>query len=162
MAVHGVNHIGIPVRDLDATVSWYREMLGIEPTFGQQGNSGPDVEKVVQVEGAVIDMAFCVLGNTCVEFLQYREPRGEDFTLRNCDVGAIHICFEVDDVQAMYEDLVSRGVEFSTPPGLIPDGPMKGITFAYFRDPQGLQLELFQVPPGSNATAQPVAAQATS
>src|SRR5262249_15407551 len=30
MAVRGLNHIGVPVRDLDATVAWYREMLDIE------------------------------------------------------------------------------------------------------------------------------------
>lgn len=155
MAVRGVNHIGIPVRDLDATVSWYREMLGIEPTFGQKGKPDPEVDRVVQVEGAVIDMAFCVLGNTCVEFLEYREPDGEDFSLRNCDVGAVHICFEVDDAQGLYEQLVSKGVEFSQPPAVIADGPLEGITYAYFRDLQGLQLELFQVPAGSIATAQP-------
>jgi catechol 2,3-dioxygenase-like lactoylglutathione lyase family enzyme len=154
MAVRGVNHIGVPVRDLDATVSWYREKLGIEPTFGQLGTSGAEVETVVQVEGAVIDMAFCVLGNTCVEFLEYREPEGQDFTLRNCDIGAVHICFEVDDIDATYQHLVNEGVEFSAPPALIADGPLQGIAFAYFRDLQGLQLELFQVPAGSPATAQ--------
>ena len=57
MALRGVNHIGVTVRDLDATVAWYREMLDIEPTFGQRGNSGGEVDTVVQVEGAVIDMA---------------------------------------------------------------------------------------------------------
>jgi catechol 2,3-dioxygenase-like lactoylglutathione lyase family enzyme len=129
-------------------------MLDIEPTFGQLGTSGVEVDTVVQVEGAVIDMAFCVLGNTCLEFLQYREPEGQEFRLRNCDIGAVHICFEVEDIEATYQHLVSKGVEFSAPPAVIADGPLQGIAFAYFRDLQGLQLELFQVPEGSPATAQ--------
>ena len=153
MALRGINHIGVPVRDLDATVAWYKEMLGIEPTFGQLGTSGPEVETVVQVEGAVIDMAFFVLGNTCLEFLEYREPEGKDFTLRNCDVGAVHICFEVDDIDAAYERLIAKGVKFSQPPAVIAEGPLEGIAFAYFRDLQGLQLEFFQVPDGSPARA---------
>lgn len=154
MALRGVNHIGVTVRDLDATVAWYREMLDIEPTFGQRGNSGGEVDTVVQVEGAVIDMAFCVLGNTCVEFLQYREPEGKEFTLRNCDIGAVHICFEVDDIEATYRRLLSKGVEFSAPPAVATEGPLEGVAYAYFRDLQGLQLEFFQVPEGSIATAQ--------
>jgi catechol 2,3-dioxygenase-like lactoylglutathione lyase family enzyme len=153
MTVLGVNHIGIPIRDLDATVEWYRDKLGLEPTFGDSGTTGPDVARLVQVEGAVIDMAFYVLGNTCVEFLEYTQPVGAEFTLRNCDVGAVHICFQVDDVQGMYEDLVAKGVEFNAPPSLIEEGPMAGITVAYFRDLHGIQLEFFQVPHDSPAQA---------
>lgn len=153
MALLGVNHIGVTVRNLDATVAWYREMLEIEPTFGQRGNSGAQVDTVVQVEGAVIDMAFCVLGNTCLEFLEYREPAGADFALRNCDVGAIHVCFEVEDIDATYQRLLSKGVEFSAPPAVSTEGPLEGVAYAYFRDLQGVQLELFQVPAGSIATA---------
>ena len=153
MDVRLLNHIGVSVRDLDATVAWYREMLGIEPTFEQRGTSGPVVEEVVQVEGAVIDMAYCVLGNTCLEFLEYREPPIQDYTLRNCDVGATHICFEVENIDEVYQRLVQRGVTFSTPPGVIEDGPLEGISFAYFRDLNGLQLELFQLPADSIAKA---------
>lgn len=153
MALRGVNHIGVTVRDLDATVAWYREMLDIEPTFGQRGNSGAKVDTVVQVEGAVIDMAFCVLGNTCLEFLQYREPAGADFALSNSDVGAVHACFEVDDIDAAYQRLLSKGVQFSAPPAVATEGPLEGVAYAYFRDLQGLQLEFFQVPKGSIATA---------
>jgi catechol 2,3-dioxygenase-like lactoylglutathione lyase family enzyme len=149
LGMRGLNHIGVPVRDLDKTVDWYREMFEIEPTFYLRGSGGPDVEATVQVEGAVIDCAFIVLGNTCLEFLEYTAPRGRDYELRNCDIGAIHICFEVDDIHEMYERLVAKGVEFSTPPGFVEDGPLGGIWYAYFRDLQGLQLEFFQVPEGS-------------
>jgi hypothetical protein len=45
--------------------------------------------------------------------------------------------------------LNAKGVEFSTPPGLIADGPLGGIWYVYFRDHQGLQLEFFEVPDDS-------------
>jgi catechol 2,3-dioxygenase-like lactoylglutathione lyase family enzyme len=142
----GINHIGVPVRSLEDTVAWYSDVFAIEPTFRMDPASGADVEAVVQVEDAIIDCAFFLIGNTCLEFLEYRQPKGRDFELRNCDVGAVHICFEVDDIADMYERLKAKGVNFSTAPGYIEDGPLGGISFVYFRDLQGLQFELFQVP----------------
>jgi catechol 2,3-dioxygenase-like lactoylglutathione lyase family enzyme len=147
--LRGINHIGVPVRNLADTVAWYREMFEIEPTFYLRGVTGPEVAETVQVEGAVIDCAFFVVGNVCLEFLEYTEPEGRDFDLRNCDVGAVHVCFEVDDVNAMYEQLLAKGVVFSSPPRVAVGGPLDGIRLAYFRDHQGLQLEFFQVPEGS-------------
>jgi len=147
--LRGVNHIGVTVRSLERTVAWYREVFDIEPRFQLHGASGAETEAVVQVEGAIVDCAFFVIGNTCVEFLEYRAPHGLDYELRNCDVGAIHICYEVDDIQAVYARLKEKGVEFSTAPGYIEDGPLGGISFVYFRDLQGIQFELFQVPADS-------------
>jgi catechol 2,3-dioxygenase-like lactoylglutathione lyase family enzyme len=152
MLLKGVNHIGVTVTDLRATVAWYREMFEAEPTFTMQGLSGMDDQ--LQVEGAEVDLAFFLLGNTCVEFLQYRKPDGRAFDLRNCDVGAVHICFEVQDLAATHERLQAKGVQFNAPPLLIEqDVPFKGITVAYFRDLEGIQLEMFQLPAGSVAQA---------
>jgi catechol 2,3-dioxygenase-like lactoylglutathione lyase family enzyme len=149
MNVRGVNHIGVTVRDLDETVAWVREMFDLEPVFFVTG-AGAEVDASVQLEDASISCAFFMFGNLGVEFLEYSNPRGRDFDLRNCDVGAIHVCFGVDDLQATYERLEAKGVEFnSETPFTIDDGPLAGTTYAYFRDPHGIQFELFQVPESS-------------
>jgi catechol 2,3-dioxygenase-like lactoylglutathione lyase family enzyme len=150
MNTRRVNHIGVTVPDLDATVAWYREMFEIEPVF-YVGGSGAEVEAAVEVAGAEIQAAFFLFGNVGVEFLEYRSPQGRDFELRNCDTGATHVCFEVDDIQATYERLSAKGVHFNSPPGGddSEDGPLSGTKYAYFRDLHGLQLELFQVPHGT-------------
>jgi catechol 2,3-dioxygenase-like lactoylglutathione lyase family enzyme len=49
--LRGINHIGVPVRSLDDTVAWYREMFEIEPTFYLRGVTGPEVAETVQVAG---------------------------------------------------------------------------------------------------------------
>ena len=151
MNVHGVNHVGVTVPDVAATVAWYREMFEIEPAFYIQG-SGPNVEAAVEVEGAQISAAFFLFGNTGVEFLEYVQPRGRAFDLRNCDIGASHVCFQVDDIQETYERLSGKGVHFNSAPEHALEGPLIGTTYVYFRDLNGLQLELFQVPPGSPTT----------
>lgn len=58
-------------------------------------------------------------------------------------MGAVHVCFEVDDIDAVYSELTARGVEFSVEPAR-QSGPIEGQRCCYFRDPDGIQLELWQ------------------
>lgn len=46
----------------------------------------------------------------------------------------------VDDIQATYEELKGKGVEFTRPP----EQDMGGVTIATFQDPDGNTLQLFQ------------------
>ncbi len=54
--------------------------------------------------------------------------------------GLAHIALEVDDVDAVYQDLVSKGVQFH----VHPMDAGHGIRLAFFRDPDGLEIELFK------------------
>lgn len=140
-----LHHVGVPVRDMQASLDWYRDMFGVEASFVAQ-TEGDDLAAAVQLEAARLSYAFLELDNTVLELLQYDHPVGVDFELRNCDVGAVHIAFEVEDIQAAYRELEDKGARFSAPPNYIDEGPMTGHHFAYFRDPDGVQLELFQRP----------------
>jgi catechol 2,3-dioxygenase-like lactoylglutathione lyase family enzyme len=140
--VQGVHHIGIPVRDIERSLAWYGELFGFEPDFVEI-SEGPDTSRTVQLEDARLRFAFLPIGNTIVEFLEYENPVGRDFELRNCDVGAIHVCFEVDDIDRAYSLLRERGIEFSIEPTAL-DGAVAGQRCCYFRDPDGVQLELWQ------------------
>jgi catechol 2,3-dioxygenase-like lactoylglutathione lyase family enzyme len=143
--VSGIHHVGVPVRDIQASLAWYREIFGIEPLFVVE-SEGPDVSAAVQLPDARITAALLPVGNTILELLQYHEPVGADFGLRNCDVGAIHIALQVEDIAEAHAALVARDADFSCPPTLIPEGDLAGYRFAYFRDPDGIQFELFQLP----------------
>src|SRR5919204_5743225 len=102
--LRGMNHVGIPVRDVQRSLAWYREMFGVEPEFVVE-SEGPDTSAAVQLEDAKVTPAFLDVGGTYVELLQYHNPVGEDFTLRNCDVGAIHVCLTVESIHETYERL---------------------------------------------------------
>jgi catechol 2,3-dioxygenase-like lactoylglutathione lyase family enzyme len=144
--ITGLHHLGVPVRSMEASVAWYRDVLGVETTFVHQAEEGPGLDAATQLPGSRLRYAFAELGNTALEFLDYERPEPREHDRRNCDVGAVHICFEVEDIHAMYESLLEHGVSVNGPPNLIETGPIAGCWFCYFRDPDGIQLEIFQTP----------------
>jgi catechol 2,3-dioxygenase-like lactoylglutathione lyase family enzyme len=141
----GVQHVGVPVRSLEHSLAFYRDAFGIEPRFIAT-SSGAGTSRLVGVPDAEMDFAFLDLGNTVLELLEYTNPQGQDYDRRNCDVGATHVAFEVADVEAAYQELSAKGIEFSGPPLHIEEGPLAGCVTAYFKDPDGIQLEIFQLP----------------
>ncbi len=143
--VEGLHHIGITVSDMRRSFEWYSKMFGLEPGPVNH-NEGPDLEAGVEVAGAVLDYSMVEIGSTRVEFLEYSAPEGEPFGLRNCDVGATHLCFQVDDMDVAYQELMGRGATFNAPPVALTEGALTGSQWAYLRDPDGLQIELWQWP----------------
>jgi catechol 2,3-dioxygenase-like lactoylglutathione lyase family enzyme len=108
--------------------------------------SGDDLARSVQVPHAELTFSMIAIGSTRIEFLEYQQPVGEDFDRQNCDVGAAHVCFQISDIDAAYRELTDKGAVFSGPPVEITEGPLAGSRWAYFRDPDGIQLEIWQSP----------------
>lgn len=138
-----VHHIGIPVRDIERSISFYRDLIGIEADF-VAASRGEAVADLVGVPEADMLFAFIPLGNVVLELLEYRNPRGGDYVLRNCDVGAVHIAFETHDLDAIETRLVEAGVHVGSGALHIDSGPLAGYATLYFRDPDGVQLEAMQ------------------
>ncbi|MCS5497847.1 VOC family protein [Cnuibacter physcomitrellae] len=142
-SVQAVHHVGLAVSDIERSRRWYAEMFGLEPGPVDRGE-GEELARSVQVPGAVLSFSMIRIGSTRIEFLEYHEPDGKPFDRSNADIGSAHICLEVDDIDAAIADLTARGVEFSGPPVTLTDGSLQGCRWAYFRDPDGIQLELWE------------------
>jgi catechol 2,3-dioxygenase-like lactoylglutathione lyase family enzyme len=140
---NGLYHVGLTVSDLDRSLDWYRKVLGLEAEFVASGD-GLEVSKAGGVPDTVLRFAMVPLGNAYLELLEYTSPRGKAFDRSNNDIGAAHVCFDVPDIRSTYNDLSRRGAQFLTDPFPITGGPLDGCFFAYFRDPDGLCLEIFQ------------------
>ena len=148
-----MHHIGVPVSDLPRSVRWYEDVLGIAPTGLTISATNPAIGAVVELENPSMRAAFALAGdNVLLELIQYDNPRPKPFTGRNCDVGVMHLCFEVDDLDAAHRDLVERGVHVNAEPVTLQDGDgvdagtLAGTKILYLRDPDGIQLELFELP----------------
>jgi catechol 2,3-dioxygenase-like lactoylglutathione lyase family enzyme len=149
--IKDLHHVGIPVTDLERSLEWYEDVLGIVSANITGEGDGEMLSQMLEVPGVDVRAAFIKVGeHTMFELLQHNAQDPQAFTLRNCDVGATHICFEVDDIHAAHEMLETKGVHINAPPALLDGtgGDLDGYWFCYFRDPDGVQLELIQVPNG--------------
>lgn len=143
VAFGDMHHVGITVRDLEASLLWYEQTFGVQREFVAHG-SGPELSTAVGVPDADLSFAFLRFGSCVIELLCYDNPRTEENERSNADVGSTHVCIDVPDLQAAYVSLLSKGIEFLAPPLHIEDGPLEGCSFVYFRDPDGVTLELFE------------------
>lgn len=148
-----IHHMGLTVEDLDKSIEFYSTAFGLEvvdrAVFG-----GEELGYVVQVPGAELEYAFLAGQNAVLELIEYKTPKGKPYALNNNDVGAAHCCFVVDDLDATYERLLGMGVVFNAPPQSAPDiPPFNGLKYTYFRDLNGVTIELMQ--PGEGALSLP-------
>jgi len=138
-----VHHVGITVRDLEESLQWYERIFDVKPDFIAEG-TGPDLARAVGVPDVNLRFAFLRFGSCVLELLHYDNDRQETFDRSNADVGSAHVCIEVPDLQKAYADLQAKGIEFLAPPLHIDDGPLAGGAFVYFKDPNGVTLEVSQ------------------
>ncbi|WP_251329683.1 VOC family protein [Haloplanus pelagicus] len=132
------HHYGVTVSDMDEALEFYRDTLGMEQ-MDSLSFASEEFSKFVGVEGVDVDLTFLDADGCAVELLEYHEPPGGDANegVSNNDVGAAHFCLEVDDIDAVYEDL-SDEVEFVNPPQTLANGA----EVAYMHDPDGNIVEL--------------------
>lgn len=140
------NHTGFTVSDLKRASSFFRDVLGfaISPTTR---HSGPAVERMIGVPGAVIDIAFATCANHTIELICYVEQHSRRASdLRHCDTGFAHVAFEVDDIDNMAEAVLASGYRLFSEPQVVPAGPRKGGKNVYAQGPDGIVIELQQTP----------------
>jgi catechol 2,3-dioxygenase-like lactoylglutathione lyase family enzyme len=143
MATFGdMHHVGITVRDLEESLQWYERVFDVQREFIAHG-SGPELATAVGVPDADLRFAFLRFGSCVVELLCYDNERQDTFDRSNADVGSAHVCIDVPDLQKAYDDLRTKGVEFLSEPLPIEDGQLAGFSFVYFKDPNGVTLELW-------------------
>lgn len=143
--IEGVHHTCITVSDLEQSIQFYRDVLGLELVFTEESETSQDDRSdTLGVSGAKIKLAILRAGNLKIELIEYAASPGRPYDRNNNDVGTMHIAFHVDDIDAAYKRLLDQDVRFTAPPATIPDGPMKDWRWTYFFDPDGVSLELIQ------------------
>ena len=144
--VKRVDHVSYTVSDIDRSVDFYSK-FGYRPV-NRYAASGPELDVAVATENA--DMEIQVMRRPdggMLELISYvRQPSGR--AARNSVVGAAHLAFVVGDIQAAYEELTADGVEFLSEPNT----DRYGEKWVYFRDPDGITVELMQPEADSQRT----------
>jgi catechol 2,3-dioxygenase-like lactoylglutathione lyase family enzyme len=142
-----MHHVGITVRDLDASIRFYHDVLGLpfsnEPSPWFEGEG---LGTAVGVPGAALRQVSLLLGDTTFELLEYRSPPSETTgPLGSNSLGASHVAFLVDDIVAKKAELEAKGIEFYSDVKFVEEGVLAGWRWVYFQDPDGYPLELVEV-----------------
>jgi len=141
----GLHHVGITVSDLDRSLRFYADVFGGELEWQIEGE-GEGVEAISRVPGGSMRVASLKLPYGRLELFEWRNPPGRANDRDLNDIGATHICFEVDDLDAAYARLQELEVPCWYPPQDVTEGPLAGLRFFYFEDPDGLKVELLTPP----------------
>jgi len=148
MTLEFVHHVGLVVRDLDRSIYFYHDLLGLpfanEPTPWFEGLA---LEKGVGVPGARLRQVCLWVGeHSTMELIEYgNRPETSTAPVPNNHMGAAHVCFRVDDIRAKKAELEARGVTFYSDVNVVDEGPLAGWRWCYFSDPDGMALELVEI-----------------
>ena len=129
--IDDIHHLGLSVRDVAVSASWYVDVLGFSRT-GEYSSPDGSRRKVFIRH----DHLRARLGLT-----QHRSRTAERFD--ETAPGLDHLAFSVssrDELDRRVQRFSEAGVRFSSP---APANSIDGATVLVFRDPDNIQLELF-------------------
>ena len=157
-----VYHTGFTVSDIERSLAFYRDLLGLKLVKRWTGTA-PYLAAVTGFEGVRLEIALLQSadGGSMLELLQYVSHPAEPTDRATNRPGNAHLCFRVDDIQAACAELSHHGVRLISPPTEITAGAHRGGWAVYLRDPDGFTVELYQGPSVSPADAVTAASGAT-
>lgn len=117
--IKGLAHIGIFVKDMQTSVQFYRDTLGF------------------QVTDTCNNLCFCNIGTCLLELVEIRDYKPR--TAGQVD----HIAVEVENIEALCDELRARGVKMPDKIGEMPH-LLGGVKNIFFEGPDGERIEFFE------------------
>lgn len=145
-AVTGVDHFGVTVSDVERSLTFWRDLLGLEEV-GRGIVEWEHLNRLVALPDTKIEwVELRIPGSGTVELSQYHRPVGAAVEPgEENEPGRSHVSLLVDDLVSMLARLRAAGVRARTDePVDIPVGSYAGGKAAYVFDPDGVELELIE------------------
>jgi len=138
-------HTGFVVRDLETSVAFYRDVMGLE-LKARAERTGEFPEKLLGYQGAHLKVAFLNMGDGhWLELIQYIYPPSAAGHMERKDLGASHLAFHVENIEGFYEEKRTRGLHFISSPAYLYDGGRIVRKALYAQDPDGNWLEFVEL-----------------
>lgn len=131
--VKQINHVAIVVEDIQASLGFWRDALGLE------------LHELRDVPVEQSKIAFMPLAGSEIELVQ---PTGDDSGiakyLAKRGPGMHHVCLEVDDIDGMMQTLKAKGIQLINEEARVAaDG--KKYAFIHPKSTGGVLVELYQL-----------------
>jgi methylmalonyl-CoA/ethylmalonyl-CoA epimerase len=130
MKLTHIEHIGIAVKDLNESIRYYEDVLGL------------NCYAIEEVKDQKVKTAFFMLGQTKIELLESTDPEGPiGKFIEKKGEGIHHLAFAVEGIENALGELNNKGVQ------LIDNQPRKGaegldIAFLHPKSTRGILTEL--------------------
>jgi methylmalonyl-CoA/ethylmalonyl-CoA epimerase len=131
MGIIGIDHVGIAVKDLDATLKLYEERMGLKAAM------------VSEFKDQLVKSAFIPVGESGVEILESTDPKGPVAKfIEGKGEGLQHVSLRVDDMEKTIEEMKKKGVVFTMDK---PVATPEGIKYTFVHPKSfGIIIELIQ------------------
>jgi methylmalonyl-CoA/ethylmalonyl-CoA epimerase len=127
-----INHIALAVTDLDNSLHFWRDALGLE------------IKKIEKVDAENAVVSFLNIGNSQIELVQSTDPNsGLGKYLEKRGPGIHHICIEVENIELMIKQLLGKGISLINE---VPREKENGRKYVFIHpeSTQGVLVELYQ------------------
>ena len=131
--IKSINHVAIVVEDMEQSLSFWRDALGL------------DLHELRDVPAEKSQVAFLPLAGAEIELVvPTTEDSGIAKYLAKRGQGMHHVCLEVDDIDAMLEQLKAKGVRLINEQAKI-GATGKKYAFIHPESASGVLVELYQL-----------------
>lgn len=135
--VVNINHIGIVVHNIKKSLQFWQNILGVELDYSES------------VPSMNLDLAWLPIKSTRIELLEPTSEQNNEYAdyLKEKGPGMHHICFEVDDIDAMLNRLKESNIKLKDEVAV--QLPGRKLAFLQSDDCDGVIVELYELTPGT-------------
>jgi catechol 2,3-dioxygenase-like lactoylglutathione lyase family enzyme len=100
--IQQIHHPALSVKDLDRSLRFYRDLLGMRLDWRIDHRKSKELEKIVGLNDVDISYAMLSGWRARIELFQYHSPAGRPYPENKpvCDPGITHMAFEVKGIDA--------------------------------------------------------------
>jgi catechol 2,3-dioxygenase-like lactoylglutathione lyase family enzyme len=144
--VYGFNHTAFVVRDLDRTIAFFKDLIGLE-LLSRAPRDPRLIQDITGLDGADLEIAYLTGFGHSIELIRYNAPADRGGALpRIYQDGAGHVAIDVDDVEAAVTAAEAYGLRLVGEIITIDGGPNKGRKVVYLQSEDGLSIEFIETP----------------
>ncbi len=140
--VTGIHHVGISVADIERSITFYRDIFGMEQACEVFPFGGEQYARIMDLQSPEGRMCVMARGSLMLELFEFTgpEPAKQDPDYPVANRGITHFGVWVEDIEATQQRMAGAGVRFHSEVQRFPGG-MKA---TYGRDPDGNVFELLE------------------